>query len=165
MNERDFLYRNEGARFTDVIPENIAKRGATHGIQWVDFDKDGDLDFSVANNNPSGTHSLYRNLLPADQAVRSIQVLVQDANGRATRAGAEVRVYATGTRKLLGTGIVDTGGGYASQSVMPVHVGLGAISPVDVEVTTLSRTGRKLMTISKLTPNGIPGRVAIVRAP
>ena len=87
INERDFLFHNEGSRFTDVIPENIAKRGATHGIQWVDFDKDGDLDFAFANNNPNGTHSLYRNLLPSEQARRSIQVLVQDARGRATRAG------------------------------------------------------------------------------
>ena len=148
-----------------MIPENIAKRGATHGIQWVDFDKDGDLDFSLANNNPNGTHSLYRNLLPPEQARRSIEVLVQDANGRATRAGSEVRVYAAGTRKLLGAGIVDSGGGYASQNVMPVHVGLGADGAVDVEITTLGKGGRKVMTISKLTPDRILGRVAIVKAP
>ena len=52
-----------------------------------------------------------------------------------------MRVYASGTRKLLGTGIVDTGSGYASQNVIPVHIGLGTDAPVDVEVTTL-RQGR-----------------------
>ena len=162
-NERDFLFHNDGARFTDVIPENILKRGATHGIQWVDFDKDGDLDFSIANNNPNGTHSLYRNLLPPERARQSVQVLVQDANGRATKAGAEVRVYLTGTRKLLGAGIVDTGGGYASQNIAPVHVGLGTDAAVDVEITTLTKAGRKLMTLSKLTPDRILGRIAIVK--
>ena len=164
INERDFLFHNEGARFTDVIPENIAKRGATHGIQWVDFDKDGDLDFSLANNNPNGTHSLYRNLLPPEQARQSIQVLVQDARGRATRAGSEVRVYAAGTRKLLGTGIVDTGGGYASQNVIPVHVGLGTDAAVDVEVTTMGKGGRKVTKISKVSPDKVPGRVLVVKA-
>jgi len=164
VNERDFLYRNEGARFVDVIPENIARRGATHGIQWVDFDKDGDLDFSIANNNPNGTHSLYRNLLPPAQARRSIQVLVQDGKGRATRAGSEVRAFVAGTRKLLAMGIVDTGGGYASQSVSPVHLGLGTDQAVDVEVTTLGKGGRKVTQISKVNPNQLPGRVLIVKA-
>ena len=164
INERDFLYHNDGGRFTDVIPENIAKRGATHGIQWVDFDKDGDLDFSLANNNPNGTHSLYRNLLPPERARQSIQVLVQDARGRATNAGAEVRVYAAGTRKLLGAGIVDSGGGYASQNVIPVHVGLGTDAAVDVEVTTMGKGGRKVTKLSKMIPGKIPGRVLVVKA-
>jgi VCBS repeat protein/ASPIC/UnbV protein len=165
INERDFLYHNEGNRFADVIPGNIAKRGATHGIQWVDFDKDGDLDFSVANNNPNGTHSLYRNLLAAARARQSIQVFVEDSKGRATKAGSEVRVYAAGTRKLLGMGIVDTGSGYASQNVMPVHVGLGTDGAVDVEVTTLTPGGRKVTKVSNVSPSRVPGRVLVVKAP
>lgn len=165
INERDFLFRNEGGRFTDVIPDMIAKRGATHGIQWVDFDADGDLDFSLANNNPAGTHSLYRNHLPASDAARSIQVLVQDAAGRATLPGAEVRVYAAGTSKLLGMGIVDSGGGYCSQNVAPVHVGLGTDGVVDVEVTTIGPGRRVATKIERVNPSAVPGRVLIVKAP
>jgi hypothetical protein len=164
LNERDFLFRNDGTRFTDVIPEIIAKRGATHGIQWVDFDRDGDLDFSLANNNPNGTHSLYRNLLPAAQASRSIQVLVQDQRERAMKAGAEVRVYAAGTRTLLGMGIVDTGSGYCSQNVMAVHIGLGTDAAVDVEVTTIAKGGRRVTTAANVSPAKIPGRVLTVKA-
>ena len=70
-----------------------------------------------------------------------------------------------GTRKLLGTGIVDTGGGYASQNVMPVHIGLGTDAAVDVEVTTLGKGGRKVTKIAKLSPARILGRVAVVKAP
>ena len=149
VNERDFLFHNEGGRFTDVIPELLLKRGATHGIQWVDFDRDGDLDFSLANNNPNGTHALYRNLLPPAQAARAIQVQVLDARGRATKAGAEVRVYAAGTRTLLGMGIVDPGGGYCSQNLMPVHVGLGTDARVDIEVTTMGRSGRAVTRVER----------------
>jgi hypothetical protein len=162
INERDFLFRNEGTRFSDVIPELIAKRGATHGIQWVDFDMDGDLDFSLANNNPNGTHSLYRNLLPPEQARRSVQVLVRDARGRASRPGAEVRVYAAGTRKLLGAGIVDSGGGYCSQNVAPVHVGLGSEGAVDIEVTTMGKGGRRTTSLKKVSPAKSPGRALVV---
>ena len=91
----------------------------------MDFDRDGDLDFSLANNNPKGTHALYRNLLPAGDAARSVQVQVVDQHAARHATGAEVRVFAAGTRTLLGMGIVDSGGGYCSQNVMPVHVGLG----------------------------------------
>ena len=156
INEHDFLFHNEGGRFTDVLPEHMAKRGATHGIQWVDFDKDGDLDFSVANNNPNGTHSLYRNLLPPERARQSIQVLVQDARGRAMNAGsrgARVRGWHTQASRR---GLVDTGGGYASQNMIPVHVGLGTDAAVDVEVTTLGKSGRKVTKIPKVRPGTIP---------
>ena len=163
VNERDFLFHNEGGRFVDVIPELIAKRGATHGIQWVDFDSDGDLDFAIANNNPNGTHSLYRNLLPAAQAARSVQVRVVDAKGRATRPGAEVRVYSAGTRTLLGMGIVDSGGGYCSQSVMPVHVGLGTDARVDIEVTTIVGGKRVMSRMNGVNPSSAPGVPVVVR--
>ena len=47
-------------------------------------------------------HSLLRNRLRRRPPSRSIFVRVVDARGRATRAGAEVRVFAAGTRRLLG---------------------------------------------------------------
>ena len=121
-------------------------------MQWVDFDGDGDLDLALANNNPKGAHPLYRNLLPPDRARRSVEVMVLDARGRATRAGSEVRVYAAGTRKVLGTGIVDTGSGYCSQNVMPVHVGLPIMERVDIEVTTLTKHGRVVTRRPGVTP-------------
>jgi hypothetical protein len=60
---------------------------------------------------------------------------VLDRRGHATRAGAEVRVYAAGTRRVLATRLVDAGSGYDAQSDLPVHVGLPTTGPVDVEVT------------------------------
>lgn len=86
-------------------------------------DGDGDLDVALADNNPPGTHYIYGNLQPPERARRSVQVLVLDERGRCTRAGSEVRVYAAGTRKVLGTRLVDTGSGYCSQSATPVPVG------------------------------------------
>jgi hypothetical protein len=50
------------------------------------------------------------------------------------RAGAEVRVYVAGTRRLLATRLVDSGSGYNAQSVIPVHAGLASNAAVDVEV-------------------------------
>ena len=163
VNERDFLFHNDGAAFADAMPEIVAKHGATHGVQWVDFDGDGALDLALANNNPGGGHYLFRNLLPPGRARRSIQVLVVDQNGHHTRAGSEVRVYAPGTRTVLGSRIVDTGGGYCSQSVMPVHLGLPADGKVDVEVTALTKSGRKITRVANVDPNKLPKRVLVVK--
>ena len=45
IKERDFLFHREsGGRFVDVLPTLKLPKGATHGVQWVDFDNDGDLD-------------------------------------------------------------------------------------------------------------------------
>ena len=105
-------------------------------------------------------HPLYRNLLPADRAARSVEVMVLDAQGRATRAGAEVRVYARGPRKLLGVGMMDTGSGYCSQNAMPAHIGVNTASPVNVEVTSLTAKGRVVTHVTGV----YPGRgVVLVR--
>ena len=80
-------------------------------------------------------HLLLRNLLPAADARRSIGIRVVDSRRRATRAGAEVRVYGAGTRRLIGARLVDSGSGYDAQNDMPVRVGLGRAGRADVEVT------------------------------
>jgi hypothetical protein len=165
VNEHDFLFHNDGSRFADAMAELIAKHGATHGVQWVDFDRDGALDLALANNNPGGGHYLFRNALPADRARRSIQVDVVDLRGRHTRAGSEVRVYEAGTRNVLGGRLVDTGSGYCSQSVIPVHVGLPREGVVDVEVTSMSNSGRQTTRVAKVDPNALPNRVLVVRTP
>ena len=64
--------------FSDATIELIAKHGATHGVQWVDFDGDGGVDLALANNNATGGHYLFRNKLPSVQKRRSIQVSVVD---------------------------------------------------------------------------------------
>jgi len=164
INEHDFLFHNDGASFTDAMIELVAKHGATHGVQWVDFDGDGALDLALANNNPGGGHYLFRNMLPPARARRSIQVAVVDENGRHTRAGSEVRIYAPGTRKVLGSRLVDTGGGYCSQNIVPVHVGLPADGKVDVEVTAMTKAGRKVTRVANVDPNKLPKRVLVVKA-
>jgi hypothetical protein len=167
VNEKDFLFHHDGSKFSDAMIELIAKHGATHGVQWVDFDGDGALDVSLANNNPNGGHYLFRNTMPAARARRSIQVSVVDQQGHATRAGAEVRVYAPGTRRVLGGRLVDTGGGYCSQSVVPVHIGLPdnlTGGKVDVEVTTMTKSGRRITRVANVDPNKLPRRVLVVKA-
>ena len=143
VSYRDHLFRNTGTRFEDVTPDNVRALQADHGVQWADFDRDGDEDLALTGSRPDGMHSLLRNLLPAATARQSLHVKVVDSRGRATLAGAEVRVYEPGTRKLLGARLVDSGSGYDAQNEIPVHFGLAGHSRVDVEVIYPSRGQRK----------------------
>jgi hypothetical protein len=106
-------------------------------------------------------HSLLRNMLPAATARQSLQVKVVDSRGRATLAGAEVRVYEPGTRKLLGARLVDSGSGYDAQNDMPVHFGLAGHSRVDVEVIYPSRGQRKPVRRAGVRISGEPSEITI----
>jgi len=165
LNEHDKMYHNASDHFSEVIPWRMLHNGATHGIQWVDFDGNGALDLAMCNNNPGGHHYLWRNLLPPERAARSIQVMVLDKAGHATKPGAEVRIFSAGTRTCLGSRIMDTGGGYCSQNVMPVHFGLPSEDPVDVEVVSLTRTGRMTTRVAGVSPRQLSNRILEVKVP
>ena len=162
---KDYLYHNDGDRFSQVMPDLIRQHPASHGILWADFDADGDLDLALADNNAPGRHYLYRNLLPAAVARRSIQVHVVDALGHHTKAGSEVRVFAAGTRKVLGTRLVDTGSGYCSQSVLPVHIGLATLAKVDVEVVAMTPGGRRVIKVAGVDPASLKNKPLVVKVP
>jgi len=164
MNVRDYLYRNVGGTFRDATPSVLLKNDATHGVQWVDYEQDGDLDLALADNGPMGLHLLFRNRLPEAHRQRALNVLVLDERGRYTRAGAEVRAYTAGTRTLLGLRMVDTGSGYCSQNMMPVHVGLPAAGPVDVEVTTFHASGKRVTRVAGVDPRSLAGKPLVVKA-
>lgn len=133
-NWPDHLYRQRRStgHFESDTPGALAAITADHGAQWADLDGDGAIDLSLTGQGP---HAVLMNELPSAVASRSVQVRVLDAAGRATRAGAEVRVYAAGTKRLLATRLVDAGSGYDAQSDLPVHVGLAGPGRVDIEVT------------------------------
>jgi penicillin G amidase len=165
VNEKDYLYHCQDGRYVDVTPELFRRHGATHGVQWADYDQDGAIDLALANNNPDGKNGLYHNLLPAEQARRSLQVMVLDGRGHATRAGSEVRLYVAGTRKVIGSRVVDTGSGYTSQSQMPVHFGLGGVRRVDVEVIYFTPQGRKSLVQRNVDPARVPQRILAIKVP
>ena len=160
----DYLYVNENGKFVDRLPTVVAQYDSDHGVQWADFDADGDLDLALASNDPSGSHYLFRNELSPSIAKRSLQVLVLDGEGRYTRAGSEVRLYRAGTQEILGTRLVDTASGYNSQNAKPVHFGLSEDLAIDVEVTLMSPDGRKTERYRNVDWKGLSGKPFVVRA-
>lgn len=161
---QDRLYRNTADGFVNVLPENIEKVDADHAVQWVDFDADGDLDLSLASNVKEGNHFIFRNNLKSSTE-RALQVLVLDRNGHHTRAGSEIRIFESSSGRLLGTRLMDTGGGYNSQNAIPVHFGLPGSNIIDVEVTFMSNKGRKKYLIREINPGKIKGNYLIFKQP
>jgi len=159
----DRLFRNAGTRFEDVTPDNIAAIQADHGVSWADLDGDGDLDLALTGSQPTGMHWVLRNLLDPAAAARSLSVRVLDSQRRATRAGAEVRVFAAGTRQLVGAGLVDSGSGYDMQNDLPVHIGLPNLSKVDVEVTFPAAGKRVVARVFNVDPRTAERRRLTIR--
>jgi len=174
----DHLFQNHQGTFVDVIPDLLQHPGASHGVAWADFDGDGDLDLLFANNDPDGGgHPLYRNLTPSNRP--SLQVHVMDVRGVSRFPGAEVRVFAFHAERsgaesegagglvrgrVLGTGIVDVGGGYCSQGAAPVHFGIPpGIEEVVVEVTVATSGTRRSFQSEPLSVE--PRRVIEIRLP
>jgi hypothetical protein len=160
---RDYLFMRDGDRFVDQTPPNVLALTASHGVQWADVDGDGAVDLALAGSRTEASHPVLRNVVSPDIARRSLQVRVVNAGGRALHAGAEVRVYAAGTRQLLGTRWLDAGSGYDAQSDSPVHFGLPSMAAVDVEVTVPTGTSRRKTTVRGVAPAAHAGRWLSVR--
>ena len=158
---RDYLFRNSGSRFVDVTPANIQALQADHGVQWGDFDADGDEDLALTGSRPDGMHSLMANMLSVATA-RSLHVRVVNARQRALLAGAEIRVYAAGTRNLIAARVVDSGSGYNAQNDMPVHVGVGGAASVDVEAIFPVGGARAVVRVAAVRIADYSGRALVI---
>ena len=91
-----------------------------------------------------------------------MRVSVKNASAAHVLPGAEVRLYDAETDAIIGSRLVDTGGGYNSQNAKPVFFGLNDMGLVDVEVTTMSDNGRRVVRIRNIDPNHYRGTVFTV---
>ena len=120
------LFHNErGQMFKDEAPRHgLDSTLDGRGIAVADFDNDGRLDVFVANANAEP--KLYHNLLP--RGPHWIQFQLQGTKSNRLAVGAQVRVTAGGKTYL---GFVNDGNGFAGQSSMRVHFGLGKAETVE----------------------------------
>lgn len=179
----NMLFHNEGDRFVDVAKDvGVDDPRKTVGAVWFDYNLDGRLDLFVANQD--GTlNGFFRNdgnrfVDVAHEQRHSLSVpecvaggvcaaLPASAGARPARAprkaDSEVRLYAPGGRTVWGGRVVDTGSGYCSQNAMPLHFGLPKDGRVDVEVTAMTKAGRKITRIANVDPHKLQRRTLVVK--
>jgi hypothetical protein len=160
----DALFHNMGGKgFVNVLTPDSPLNRSDHGAEWVDYDNDGALDLSITRGyTAAGGQFLFHNNLPKAAAERSLAIMVLDAQGLYTQAGAEVRIYDQ-HGKILGAAEVSTGGGYGVQNIIPVHFGLAKMQTVTVEVTFMSNHGRKVQTLKNIDPRRYAGRTLTIK--
>jgi hypothetical protein len=158
------LYRNDGAKgFVNLLTKDSPLNKGDHGVQFVDYDNDGAIDLTLTDGYTDiGGHFVFRNTMADEAKRRSLSVLVLDAKGHQTRFGAEVRVKNAAGRVLASRQVV-TGGGYNTQRAAPVHFGLTSTAPVTVEVTFMTKAGRKLQVVPNVSPAQYYGKALEIR--
>jgi len=158
------LFRNDGAKgFVNVLATDSPLNAGDHGVQLVDYDNDGGLDLTLTDGyGPVGGHFVFRNALPDEMKRQSLSVLVLDAQGHQTRFGAEVRLRDAAGRIVASRQVV-TGGGYNTQRAAPLHFGLPSMNPVTVEVTFMTKSGRKTQAVRNVSPAEYLGKSLVVR--
>lgn len=157
------LFKNNHGKFTNVLVEGGMLDVGDHGVGWVDYDLDGDLDLSVTDGyGPNGGHFLFRNNLPSSKDTQSIAFLILDNAGHYTRAGAEVTLFDMRNR-ILGTRQVSTGGGYNTQDALPVTFGLGDQTMVHAEVRFMGENGGHTQRVENIDLAELDGETVIIK--
>ena len=157
------LYRNTGAGFENAIVLDHTINVGDHGVEWIDYDLDGDIDLSVTDGyGAEGGHFLFRNELKETQRKTALAVIVLDQNGHATRAGAEVRLYDR-AGDILASRLMSTGGGYNTQSVTPVFFGGINTETVRLEVRFMGPDGGSVQIIDNVVLSDHQGQILVVR--
>ena len=121
---RCFLANGDGTFTESAAMLGIADTGQGRGVVALDYDRDGDIDLFISNNN--GSPRLYRN--DGGNAMAHLGVKLIAAEGTRQAIGGRIRATvgdATQMRELR------AGTNFESQNPAEAHFGLGAAEAVD----------------------------------
>jgi hypothetical protein len=139
-NQGGMLFKSEAAR------HGLHSKLDGRGIAVADFDNDGRLDLVVANANAKPL--LFHNVQPTGN--HWVQLTLEGARSNPFAVGTRVWVTANGQTQV---GFVNGGNGFASQSTLRVHFGLGTAMQIEhLEVAWPSGTRQ---TFANLQPDRI----------
>ncbi len=115
---RLFLANGDGAFTEQALARGIADTGGGRGVVCFDYDRDGDVDVFIANNQ--GPSRLYRN--DGGNSGHYLGIVLKGAPPNTQAIGARILVRAGGTTQLRE---LRAGSNFASQDPAEAHFGLG----------------------------------------
>lgn len=123
--EKNLCYRNQGNLIFEECGEQwgLGESGISHGAVMADFDRDGDLDLIVNNQNEQA--SLYRNT--TDSGAR-VLISLRGRESNFHGLGARVVIQADGLKQ---TRYISSSRGYCSGTEPIAHFGVGESKQID----------------------------------
>lgn len=118
------LYRNDGGKFTRIgYVSGAGSKRDGRGFVGADFDRDGDLDFFIVNNDQQWLY--LENKVGQEKSWSVVQL-----QGKKNRfgVGARVRITAGGKTQIRE---IHVGSGFLSSPPPEAHFGLGAAQKID----------------------------------
>ncbi|MFC0774205.1 CRTAC1 family protein [Terrimonas alba] len=140
----DFYFENLGTKFEDKARAyGLADYGIGRGSVVFDYDKDGDLDLLVVNQQPVADYPvpsftrLYRN---DSTSGNWIQIALKGVDAESQGIGSKIEVEAGGKKMIRE---IDGGGSsHISQNSVIAHFGLGKATKID-KITVYWTGGNK----------------------
>ncbi len=124
----NLLIQGEDGKFTEQgMAAGVASTAQSRGAQVVDFNRDGLMDLVVVNRNT--TAQLWRNTSTNAGHFIDVKLRQQGANRDAIGAVIEIKRADKIERREI-----TIGGGHASGSIAPVHIGLGDANKAEIRV-------------------------------
>ena len=136
------VFRHSGD-FVDGIPQFAAPGGLGDSQYWItgppaDIDRDGRMDLLLVEWEPAVPSLLLRNTSGAGHWV-SVSVGAELGGGVGTRVRAFESGGAGEMSRLIASGEIVASAGYAAGREQMLHLGLGAVAEIDLEVTVPGR--------------------------
>ena len=121
---RLFVNQGDGTFVEQALTLGIDDTRQGRGIACFDYDRDGDIDIYIANNEGNGR--LYRNDAPAANHGLGVRLRTGGANAQAV--GARLRLRLDGQ---IQTRVLMAGSHFQSSSPVEAHFGLGPATRAD----------------------------------
>lgn len=121
---RMFVNQGDGTFTEESVDLGVADTEQGRGIACFDYDRDGDLDIYVTNNE--GETRLFRNDAPVDRHGLGVALRQSGPNTRAV--GAELRLWRSGSAQLQ---VMIAGRGFQASAPTEAHFGLGTDTYAD----------------------------------